>query len=167
MLIGDEQGRVGLERLGGVAPGILGDDAVTPESAVCMLDSTLYLRNQLLRDSDWASMAFSLELRTPLVDAFLLEELQTIQTQFINGNGKRLLAESPARPLPDSVVKRGKTGFSVPMTPWLNDAACRMNGAPSPTLLPAKTPWTRRWARVVIDSFFESPSQGYVHLKAV
>ena len=34
---------------------------------VALLESTRYLRNQLLRDSDWASMAHSVELRTPLV----------------------------------------------------------------------------------------------------
>jgi asparagine synthase (glutamine-hydrolysing) len=30
---------------------------------VSTLETTLYLRNQLLRDADWASMAHSLELR--------------------------------------------------------------------------------------------------------
>ena len=34
--------------------------------------SGLYMRNQLLRDADWASMAHSLEVRVPLVDAVLL-----------------------------------------------------------------------------------------------
>ena len=32
------------------------------------------MRNQLLRDTDWASMAHSLEVRVPLVDAVLLEK---------------------------------------------------------------------------------------------
>jgi hypothetical protein len=39
--------------------------------AVHHLETALYLRNQLLRDSDWASMASSLELRVPFVDAWL------------------------------------------------------------------------------------------------
>ena len=30
------------------------------------------MRNQLLRDTDWASMAHALEVRVPLVDAALL-----------------------------------------------------------------------------------------------
>ena len=37
-----------------------------------MLESSLYMRNQLLRDTDWASMAHSLEVRVPLVDVELL-----------------------------------------------------------------------------------------------
>ena len=38
------------------------------------MESQIYLRNQLLRDSDWASMYHSIELRTPLVDFFLLKD---------------------------------------------------------------------------------------------
>ena len=43
-------------------------DPGTAISRICALESGLYMRNQLLRDSDWASMAHSVELRTPLVD---------------------------------------------------------------------------------------------------
>ena len=39
-----------------------------------MLESSLYMRNQLLRDTDWASMAHSLEVRVPLVDSKLLSQ---------------------------------------------------------------------------------------------
>ena len=39
---------------------------------VASLEACLYLRNQLLRDADWASMAHSLEIRAPLVDSRLL-----------------------------------------------------------------------------------------------
>ena len=35
---------------------------------VCALESAHYMRNQLLRDADWAGMAHSLEIRVPLVD---------------------------------------------------------------------------------------------------
>ena len=44
---------------------------------VCRLEVTHYLRNQLLRDTDWASMAHSVEVRTPLADAGLLQEMAT------------------------------------------------------------------------------------------
>ena len=42
------------------------------------LESIYYLRNQLLRDSDWASMYHGVELRTPLVDITLLEDLSDV-----------------------------------------------------------------------------------------
>ena len=35
---------------------------------ITALESAWYLRNQLLRDADWAGMAHSLEIRTPLVE---------------------------------------------------------------------------------------------------
>ena len=35
---------------------------------VSVLEASWYMRSQLLRDSDWASMAHGLELRVPLVD---------------------------------------------------------------------------------------------------
>jgi len=50
---------------------------LTPEPGsdvgrICVLESSHYLRNQLLRDADWAGMAHSIEVRVPLVDAELL-----------------------------------------------------------------------------------------------
>jgi asparagine synthase (glutamine-hydrolysing) len=42
---------------------------------VCLLESAHYMRNQLLRDADWAGMAHSLEIRLPLVDFTLLGAL--------------------------------------------------------------------------------------------
>ncbi len=46
-----------------------------PTLALAQIESMTYLRNQLLRDSDWASMDHSIELRTPMVDAHLLDLL--------------------------------------------------------------------------------------------
>ena len=166
-LIGAEQARIGLERLGGFPPGMGDAGAVNPEGAVCMLDSTLYLRNQLLRDSDWTSMAHSLELRTPLVDAALTAALSSAHTSFANGAGKRLLAKSPAMPLLESVINRPKTGFSVPMTEWLKDATRRTN-ADHPLQSPrAISPWTRRWATLVIESYMKSDEDEALQSKAV
>ena len=63
------------------------------------------MRNQLLRDTDWASMAHSLEVRVPLVDIKLLSHLASITAR--NGSqSKRLLANSPRVPLPPQVIER-------------------------------------------------------------
>ena len=40
---------------------------------VCVLESAHYMRNQLLRDADWAGMAHGVEIRVPLVDATVTE----------------------------------------------------------------------------------------------
>src|SRR5213076_2656741 len=61
---------------------------------VAALESSLYLRNQLLRDMDWASMAHSLEVRVPLVDAHLLRTLAPLLVSR-RERGKQLLADAP------------------------------------------------------------------------
>ncbi|HTX76843.1 MAG TPA: asparagine synthase (glutamine-hydrolyzing) [Terracidiphilus sp.] len=154
LLMGEEKAREGLARLGGSPPGMTPAKAITGAAGVCLLDSTHYLRNQLLRDSDWASMAHSLELRTPLVDAALLHALRQAHSGFAGGVGKRLLAQSPVSALPDEIVNRPKTGFGVPMTDWLAQASERREWNTIPLLAAKGTPWTRRWARIVLEEGF-------------
>jgi asparagine synthase (glutamine-hydrolysing) len=140
-------------------PGVSPAHAINDAAGVCLLDSTHYLRNQLLRDSDWASMAHSLELRTPLVDATLLHALSTVHSGFANGAGKRMLAQSPARPLPESIINRPKSGFAVPMTEWLGAAVGERHWRNVPMLAAPQTPWTRRWAKVVLEEGFQLAAQ--------
>lgn len=85
---------------------------------VMALEMEWYLRNQLLRDADWAGMAHGLEIRTPLVDVELFRTLAPL-----------LAAPTPptkhdfqalARPaLPEAIASRPKTGFSTPLAGWL------------------------------------------------
>ena len=87
--------------------------------ALAQIESSTYLRNQLLRDSDWASMYHSIELRTPLVDAKLIDRLKHLLPLFKQYKGKVFLANSPNRPLPDEIINRPKTGFSIPVKSWM------------------------------------------------
>lgn len=96
-----------------------GELATDPRLALGQIESMAYLRNQLLRDSDWASMDHSVELRTPLVDARLLMSLQPVLAQFSRYPGKRLLADAPVDALPREIVERRKTGFGIPVGRWL------------------------------------------------
>jgi asparagine synthase (glutamine-hydrolysing) len=138
-LMGVEGARAALERLGTVW-GRQRDLPRHAVSAVARLESTQYLRNQLLRDSDWSSMAHSLELRTPLVDHTLLRALGPFVPRFVGGSGKRLLAEVPAKPLPDTILHRRKTGFALPMAEWLRKTHS------------GSAPWVRTWAASVLKA---------------
>ena len=151
-LMGTEEAREGLARLGGSPPGMAKSQGIGGPRGVCMLDSTLYLRNQLLRDSDWASMQHSLELRTPLVDAALLNTLSPYLNSFNDGAGKKLLASAPMNQLPPDVVNRPKSGFGLPMGDWLNMAADHRKWSGTPLLASPRTPWARRWARMVMSA---------------
>ena len=113
---------------------------------VAALEALLYMRDRLLRDMDWASMAHSLEVRVPLVDVQLLQAVAPAMTLLPSGAGKRLLATSPGSPLPPEIAGRSKTGFGTPVSEWLQrDARLqgwrRMSGLAGP-----KCPWARRWA---------------------
>jgi asparagine synthase (glutamine-hydrolysing) len=93
-----------------------------PVLALAQIESMTYLRNQLLRDSDWASMAHSVELRTPLVDAHLLKRLAPLLGQFRKFPNKTLLALAPAKPLPQEIITRRKTGFGIPVKAWIKES---------------------------------------------
>ena len=96
-----------------------------PESEaarVACLEAQQYLRNQLLRDTDWAGMAHSLEVRTPLIDAQLLRRAGAQAVHGGGAHGKAMLAQVPSNPLPAVVIDRRKTGFQTPVAQWLSHA---------------------------------------------
>lgn len=90
---------------------------------VCALESSFYMRNQLLRDADWAGMAHSVEIRLPFVDATLLKSIAPAMKQLVPGAGKGALASAPTRALPEQIRRRTKTGFTVPTNAWMAKAA--------------------------------------------
>ncbi len=122
------------------------DDLVAPlstdEARVCALESQVYMRNRLLRDSDWAGMAHSLEIRVPFVDIGLFRAM----APFIGGGHsptKADMALSPRKRLPDEVLNRPKTGFGVPVREWLLGENPGAGGERS----------LRGWARLVYTEF--------------
>jgi asparagine synthase (glutamine-hydrolysing) len=136
----------GLRRL---APLRLIGDAIEPRprsayAKVAALEASLYMRNQLLRDTDWSSMANGLEVRVPLVDHVLLRTVATTACTARSSAGvtKANLALSPSTPLPDRVVSRAKTGFTTPIGSWLQ------SGSPTAAVPVSEASWRpRHWAR--------------------
>jgi asparagine synthase (glutamine-hydrolysing) len=119
----------------------------SPHAKVATLESSLYMRNQLLRDSDWASMAHSLEIRVPLVDRVLLDAVAPLVGSGLAKHGKSLLASAPTKPLPDSVVNRDKTGFSTPIRDWMQSHASEL-AIPNARRV-GTVPWARDWSIAV------------------
>ena len=72
-----------------------------------------YLCSKLLRDSDWASMANSVELRTPFVDWFFFNELLPLLKSNIKISKKNML-DSFKGQAPLELYNRKKTGFAIP-----------------------------------------------------
>ena len=125
---------------------------------IATLEATLYMRNQLLRDTDWASMAHSLEVRTPLVDAWLLRDLAGPLAEAKTSNHKHLLAASPARPLPPEIANRAKSGFTTPVSDWQQRGETIQVWRGIPALSAAAYPWARRWAYVVQRACGKQPA---------
>lgn len=109
---------------------------------ISVLEMTMYMRNQLLRDADWAGMANSVEVRVPLVDTGLLKQIAPL---LVHGAAptKEDMAMAPARRLPEAILNRPKTGFAVPVREWLLSG----QSAPQPER------GLRGWARHLESAF--------------
>ncbi len=100
-----------------------------PESdvvnAISRLEMNGYMTNTLLRDTDAMSMAHSLEVRVPFVDAKVVKFVLSLPGawKFKEGAGpKPLLAETIADLLPEDFLRRPKMGFTLPFEKWLQQA---------------------------------------------
>ncbi len=123
-------------------------------AAVAALEAGCYLRNQLLRDADWAGMAHSLEIRVPLVDSEVFDAVSPSLTQrWTPPEGKQALADSPSPPLPQAIRNRPKTGFSVPMATWAVSNPGYDSWRRVDSLAHPRCSWARRWAYVVAERF--------------
>jgi len=127
---------------------------------ICVLESAHYMRNQLLRDADWAGMAHSLEIRVPLVDYELVRALAPAIPSIAPGAGKVALAAAPTTPLPDEIVKRAKSGFGVPTGAWINAVSDGASGRTEMQPQP-KGMISRRWSQAVLNgaALTKDPSQ--------
>ena len=92
-----------------------------------LLDVETYLPGDLLLKADLASMAHSLELRSPLLDHEVLELGLALPDHLKQRGrtGKVALRRAFADDLPPEVAARGKTGFGVPIGRWFREELAR------------------------------------------
>ncbi len=95
---------------------------------VAAMETALYMRNQLLRDADWAGMSHGVEIRVPYVDPFFLAALPHRARSWRASMPRTPWPRCPQPPLPDAIRSRPKTGFVTPVGRWLREAA----GEPGP-----------------------------------
>lgn len=87
---------------------------------VSALEMSWYMRSQLLRDADWASIAHSLEVRVPFVDIALMRSVAPLLASACPPT-KQDMARTPSKSLPALILNRRKSGFSIPVQQWLID----------------------------------------------
>jgi asparagine synthase (glutamine-hydrolysing) len=85
------------------------------------VDVNTYLPNDLLVKMDIATMAHSLEARSPFLDHELMEFAASLPAGLkVRGAAKKALLRDALRGwVPDSILDAPKRGFSVPMAHWL------------------------------------------------
>lgn len=79
-----------------------------------------YLKNQLLKDADWASMYHSIELRVPFVNMNFIKEISSLN---LNDNSdKKDLVNSVNQfyPLLEEVYNKNKKSFTTPLKLWFS-----------------------------------------------
>ena len=142
----------------------------SPLAAISVMEQRLFLGERLLRDTDAASMAASIEVRLPLVDQVLLENVGRLPDDARYGplGKKSLLRRIGLRGLDPGLFERPKSGFVMPFDRWIRaglgkvmDQVMRDPAAVTPTGLNAATVqrlwqayldgapgiyWTRVWA---------------------
>ena len=85
------------------------------------VDMHTWMLYDILLKADRMSMANSLELRVPFLDREMLELALSIPQRYRSGKEQTKIALRGAalRQMPDSVAKRKKLGFPVPLNDWL------------------------------------------------
>jgi asparagine synthase (glutamine-hydrolysing) len=126
-------------------PGVARPTALTPTrpgvTGLQQLDLETYLPGDLLLKADLASMAHSLELRSPFLDHEVVAlGLALPDSLKVHGReGKVALRHAFADLLPAEVTTRGKTGFGVPLGRWFRSDLREL----AHDLLPSDRGWFR------------------------
>ena len=94
------------------------DEIKDTRLSIMYLEIKYYLCSKLLRDADWASMANSIELRTPFVDwSFFNKLIPLIKND--KSTNKEMAVNSMNDKLPKNIINRKKTGFVIPHNLYL------------------------------------------------
>ncbi len=90
-----------------------------------LFDYQYYLPDDILVKMDRASMANSIEVRSPFLDYRIHEFAASLPRKWlIDGNkGKRFLRDVAHRHLPENVVNAKKSGFGIPVNEWMKKEA--------------------------------------------
>lgn len=127
------------------------DGIRNPRLKVSALELQWYMRHQLLRDSDWAGMAHSVEIRVPFVDVEFVKQIAPMLSRS-NAPSKRDMAVAASPLMTPEILDRPKTGFQVPVREWLVEQSrnskveCRKSGDRG----------LRGWAKHVYGQFSNS-----------
>lgn len=148
-----------------------------PINRISYLELKTYVASTLLRDADAMSMRHSLEIRVPLLDHLLLEDVMRLpgHIKLDSKMPKPVLVRSLPEPLPARVTGNQKRGFTLPFADWLpgqlraemEETFARQPAALAGIInaegvravwrlfLAGKSSWTRPWSLYVLYKVVE------------
>jgi asparagine synthase (glutamine-hydrolysing) len=103
---------------------VRGKEFADPLAMIQYLDYKTYLPGDILTKVDRASMAHSLEVRTPFLDYEFVEWASSLpsEVKLRGSEGKHILKRALEPVLPREVLYRSKMGFAVPLDVWFRGA---------------------------------------------
>ena len=119
------------EILDGLSFGLLNENEFVNTDAddltlykLSLYESKNYLLNTLLRDADAITMGNSIEVRPVFLDHLLVQFALSLpdKVKYNNNVGKYILKEAYKDIIPDKILNRKKTGFTLPISRWSQTA---------------------------------------------
>jgi asparagine synthase (glutamine-hydrolysing) len=184
LMSNDQMRRLGFRAVDGLTEDFLPSDSVPPMreddpvASVALLEFSTYMRSTLLRDSDIASMASSLELRVPMLSRPVLDLMLAVPGPELVPEGvppKYLERIAFADFLRSELTDQPKHGFVLPMARWMlgplrqdclgSLEVLRGSGAVGPDGIdivwrsferePESPAWSRAWSLVALGRFLQ------------
>ncbi|MBC7655272.1 MAG: asparagine synthase (glutamine-hydrolyzing), partial [Oligoflexus sp.] len=149
---------------------------IAPKNYVSWLEQNIYMRSQLLRDTDYMSMQHGVEVRVPFLDKEFLKLVHRIspKIKFKGDFPKALLVASFKDILPREIYERKKMGFTFPFQEWnkshpgINRIANHSNKQVAKLgkqFLNNKLHWSRCYALLQIEHFLPQKDALFLTLK--
>ena len=127
------------------------------DDKISFFELNLYMKNQLLRDTDVFGMAHSLEIRVPLLDKDLVDYVLKVKPKhkYKKNINKSLLADATEDLVPPEVITRKKKGFEIPFKYWLknNIDDFEIDQHIKKDFIDDKIHWSKIWSLFVINKF--------------
>ena len=126
------------------------------EDKISHFELNMYMKNQLLRDSDLFGMANSIEIRVPFLDKELVDYILKIEPKEKVGKfNKQILVDCLKNILPLEIINRKKKGFVLPYETWLrkNIGLFKINENIKNDFLTKNVSWSKFWSLIVLEQF--------------
>jgi asparagine synthase (glutamine-hydrolysing) len=149
---------------------------LAPGNYASWLEQNIYMRSQLLKDTDYMSMAHGIEVRVPFLDKDFLKLCHRIapEIKFAGPLGKQILIDAFKDILPETVWKRKKMGFTFPFQEWnkQHPEIHKISQHPNPAVamlgqqfLQNKLHWSRCFSLLQIEKYLPIKNVLFLTLK--